>query len=310
MAEILRDFTVVVPTIGRPSVQRCLRSIASGTAWPTHLLVVDQTDSAEVADLVSDLRREGIAAEHVRTPEERFAAAATNRGFRTASTRFIALTHDDCEVDRDWLSRLSGHLQEHPDAIVTGMVRPGDGPGVVPSTIVRTEPDVHTAPSWRLGTVLYPNNMGCARELFWRVGPFDERAIVRSAEDGDWCYRALRSGIAIRYFPDAAVTHLDWRSPADLNATYRSYARSQGGFYGKHLRRLDPFIAMMIPIEYARALRRWVAGVVRRDAEQAVRGRAYLFELPAGIIAGMRSGDRPTGAEVPAGTRDPSSGEA
>ena len=40
------DVTVVIPTVGRPLLRDCLRSIAAGDTWPAELIVVDQSSSA------------------------------------------------------------------------------------------------------------------------------------------------------------------------------------------------------------------------------------------------------------------------
>ena len=70
---------------------------------------------------------------------------------------------------------------------------------------------------------------------------------------------------------------------------YRTYARSQGGFYGKYLARGDAFIAARIAAHLLRALRRWYRGRRRGDAEQAMIGRAYATHLLPGVWAGLRS---------------------
>jgi GT2 family glycosyltransferase len=131
--------------------------------------------------------------------------------------------------------------------------------------------------------------MGCGRALFDTIGLFDEREFLRSAEDNDWSYRAMRAGVVIQYDPAVRVTHLDWRDDIQLAKTYRAYARSQGGVYGKFLRRGDWFVALRVLLELVRALRRWLLGVVRRDSDMSVRGWSTLSQLPAGIVAGWRA---------------------
>jgi hypothetical protein len=71
---------------------------------------------------------------------------------------------------------------------------------------------------------------------------------------------------------------------------YKDYARSHGGFYGKHLRKGDWFIALRAVIHHLRALRRWMRGVVFGDREMVLIGRAYFTGLLPGIIAGLRNG--------------------
>jgi GT2 family glycosyltransferase len=111
-----------------------------------------------------------------------------------------------------------------------------------------------------------------------------------TAEDADWAYRALRAGVPIIYVPEAVVKHFGWRDESKRMVMYKDYARSHGGFYGKHLRKGDWFIALRAVIHHLRALRRWMRGVVFGDREMVLIGRAYFTGLLPGIIAGLRNG--------------------
>jgi GT2 family glycosyltransferase len=130
--------------------------------------------------------------------------------------------------------------------------------------------------------------MGTSMSIVERVGLLDEDPRLRTAEDGDWAYRALRAGVPIVYAPEVAVRHFGWRDEGKRAIQYRDYARSHGGFYGKYLRQGDWFIAVRAVIHHLRALRRWVRGAVTGDREQALYGRAYLTGLLPGILAAWR----------------------
>jgi GT2 family glycosyltransferase len=134
---------------------------------------------------------------------------------------------------------------------------------------------------------LFSGNMAAESSVFERVGPFNEHpALLPAAEDNEWGYRALLAGVPIVYAPEVAVRHLDWRSADQLTATYRRYARGQGGFYGLRLRKGDWFIG-------SRALRDagslWVVfpgQITRRRLLEA--GRSWAAELLAGVLAGLK----------------------
>ncbi|HEX6536102.1 MAG TPA: glycosyltransferase [Gemmatimonadaceae bacterium] len=290
---MLRGLTVIVPTIGRDLLRKCLRSIAAGTAWPAHLIVVHQGSSAEVAGWVSEIASTGLHAEYVRS-DGQGAAAARNRGFELARTRFVAATDDDCEVYPEWLERIAARLRERPDVIITGRVDDAfaeRADGRAPSFVTSDTPAVYERP--RLGgDPLFSNNMGFAIDIVERIGPMDEHPTVRYAEDAEWSYRALRARVPIVYAPDVRVAHLAWRDPAQMRETYRRYARSQGGFYGHYLRRGDRFIARRIAFELLRAPWQAVRGLAGGNADLADMGRANLSQLVPGMIAGWRRGAR------------------
>jgi GT2 family glycosyltransferase len=286
---VIADLSVVVPTLGRPVLERCLDAIAAGSRWPARLVLLDQGRNPDVVAWVRRLRAGGLTVDHVRS-DQRGVAAARNRGIELVSTPLVAINDDDQCVAVDWLHRMHERLLAHPDAIVTGRVAPA-APGV-PSSISSVAPVTYTRPLLDRDP-LFAGNMGLSLSTMERVGPFDEAASLNGAEDNDWGYRALRLGVPIVYAPEVAVTHLDWRDAHELDATYRRYARAQGGFYGKHLRRWDPFIA-------GRALRDVVRGpwlvlraAVTRNPELAVIGRAETRGILPGIIAGFWDARQP-----------------
>src|SRR5215207_4951802 len=213
-SRIAADITVVIPTIGRPLLQDCLRSVAAGLVWPAELIVVDQSRGNDVAEWVAALRAEGLTARHLPSAETGI-ANATNRGLEQAATRFVAVTHDDCRVSPSWLSSLLPRLRECGEAIVTGRVEPA-GEGAVPTVMTATEPVVHRRP--RLdGDDLFPPNMAFPRSVLQRIGYLDEHPSLRFAgEDNEWAYRALCAGVPIFYDPAAVVAHIGWQPRSAL----------------------------------------------------------------------------------------------
>jgi GT2 family glycosyltransferase len=281
----LSDVTLVIPTLGRESLARCLESVAGGTSWPVQVVIVDQGDDPRIEVLVQELVARGLSIHHIRSTE-RGTAAAMNRGLEHVATALVAVTHDDCLVDPEWLRLLAGRLHDAGRAILTGQVRP-EGDAVVPGTITAPDPARYERPLVDRDP-LFPDNMGFPMAVAEELGPFDEDERLRFAEDNEWSYRALRAGIPIIYAPELAVVHLGWRDLEQRAATYRNYARSQGGFYGKYLRRRDWFIALRALYDLARGPWMWLRGTVQRNPDLVAYGRAYMTALPAGLAAGLR----------------------
>jgi GT2 family glycosyltransferase len=241
----------------------------------------------------------GIVATHIRSPQ-RGAGAARNRCLEQVCTEFAAATDDDCIVTPDWLEKLACYLRQQRHCIVTGRVEPG-GEGVVPSTITFEKARVYDKPLLSFD-VLYTGNFGLAKATADRIGPFDESPQLFPAEDNEWQYRALRAGTSIHYVPDIAVVHLDWRSAEGQLELYQRYARGQGFFFGKHIRRGDWFVLLRATYSLGRGGVRWLRGLVSRDADLKASGRAGVVDLARGIRVGLRHGaplaakDAPTGA--------------
>ena len=283
---ILDDITVVIPTLGRPILEECLYWMIMGSAWPAQIIVVDQSSSSKVASWLQRLRSFGIVTLHVPS-SQRGKAAALNRGIERTTTHFLAITDDDCFVEYDWLKTMMQYLCENPHAIITGSAK-SEGAQEVVAVVTSCKPTISYRPRLKFD-LFCGSNMGAERSIIEKVGQFDEDACIIAAEDCEWSYRALRSGVPIIFRPEVVVRHFGWRDTYDRSTRYRAYARSHGGFYGKYLSRGDWFIALRMFIHWLRALKRWLRGLATGNQELATIGRAYLTELPSGVIAGIRS---------------------
>lgn len=290
MSRRLDPVTVVVPTLGRPVLERVLAALAAGTALPAAVVLADQGEEERVAAWTRPLVDAGVEVAHLRFPPAG-PATARNRAIERVSTPFLAAVDDDCVPAGDWLERLADRLHRHPGAVVTGRVDAPAG-GRAASTIETAEERIHRRPVVT-GDPLHTGNFGVAVEVARRIGPFDER--LPCAEDNDWAHRALRRGVPIVYAPEVAVTHHDDRDAAALAELEARYARGQGTFYGKHLRRGDLRIALRVARDLVRAPWRWLRGRITGDAAAAASGRAWLRHLPAGLVAGVRLARRGEG---------------
>jgi GT2 family glycosyltransferase len=281
------DLTVVIPTLGRSLLRRVLEALAAGDVRPVAVVVVDQGRVPAIEQLATDWRTSGFEVPYVPSTQTG-RSAGLNTGIDYVRTAYLAITDDDCVPAPDWIARLGETLRASPRTIITGRVEAGDG-DVVLAVVTDTQPALQRRPRLKFDR-LSGGNMGIATALARELGPFEEDPCMRTAEDAEFAYRALRAGVAIAYAPDVLVRHLGWRGAAERAEQYRSYAYSQGGFFGKYLRRGDLFIAARILVHLARSIRRWCSGALRGERELALNGRAYVLGLLPGLAAGLRSG--------------------
>lgn len=280
---LLRDVTVVIPTVGRPILQRCLESIAAGTVLPARLIAVDQGENPRVSDWLGIVEAVGVGVLHVRS-SGRSAASARNQGIGHVHTPFIAAIDDDCIAEKNWLESMWGHLHKNPAVIVTGRLVPA-GEGIPPTIVTSTVPCLHTRPSARDLCPLTSANMGFSAGTAERIGRFDEK--LRTAEEIDWAYRALRLGVPILYRPEIVVHHVHWRSRRQMNRVYREYAWGLGGFYGKHLRSGDWSMLSRISISLYTAAKKLSEGAVHRRHDSLAESCSTLAFLVPAILAGL-----------------------
>jgi GT2 family glycosyltransferase len=258
--------------------------------WPAVVIVVDQGNSAQVAGWLHDLRDLGIRARH-EPCAGRGRALGLNVGLKLVRTRFVVITDDDCLPEARWIAGYAARLEHDPGTVFTGAVAAAGEERVI-SIVSDNRPTIARKPAWSFDR-LSGGNCGMAVDVLRRVGLFDADPCMRYAEDGEWAYRALRAGVPIAYAPDLIVAHVGWRDFDERLGQYHGYARSHGAFFGKYLRRGDIFIVVRAKLHLARALRRWIRGVMRGDPDLAANGRSYATQLIPGIIAGMRSQLRP-----------------
>jgi GT2 family glycosyltransferase len=218
---------------------------------------------------------------------QRGRSAGINRGLEKVSTRFVAVTDDDCFVTSDWAQGMADHLRRWPEAIITGSVQAAGDDAVEFCAVTSTTPIVYRRPQLKVHPLI-GGNMGASMSTVERVGLFDEHPSLRSAEDSDWGYRALRLGIPIAYMPEVTVCHYNWRTTGQRATRYREYARSQGGFYGKYLFSGDWLISVQAGRALLRGPVRWLRGLAQGDQDMIDRGRADTLDLLPGIIAGIR----------------------
>ncbi|HZM21193.1 MAG TPA: glycosyltransferase [Anaerolineales bacterium] len=286
---LLNDISLVIPTLSRTILEQCLYWILMGSRWPACLIVVEQGSSTDVVDWLESVRQIGVPVKHIRSPQ-RGRSAGINRGLEQTETRFVAITDDDCFVSEDWLMKMVDKLRQSPEAVVTGQVEAAGEDMIV---VVKSKvPSVQSRPKLKFDA-MSGGNMGTSLAVFKKVGLFQEDPVMATAEDAEWAYRALRTGITIRYEPDVVLAHFGWRDESKRLEQYRHYALSHGGFYGKYLRRGDLFILARAAGHFFRAYRRWVRGTLNGDTELAQLGWAYCANLLPGIMVGLRSKMRP-----------------
>jgi glycosyltransferase involved in cell wall biosynthesis len=141
-------------------------------------------------------------------------AMARNTALAASRGRLLLVTDDDCVVAPDWLTVAVDLLRAEPMQLIGGRVELGD-PLDLPLAIKTSRtPDTLTDTSGLWG-FLHGANLAFGRCVVERAGGFDPRfgagSRLRSAEDVDFAYRALRSGIRIAYEPELVVHHFHGR---------------------------------------------------------------------------------------------------
>lgn len=215
--------SVVVCTRDRPeALARCLDAIGALDPPPAEAVVVDNAPATDATERVV-ASRPGVR--YVREPRPGL-DVARNAGVRHSTGDVVAFTDDDVVVHPRWLAGLRRAFAHADVAAVTGLVLPAALAteaqilfethwGFNRGYRVRTYDTDYFArtrasgtPVWEIGAGA---NMAFRREVFDRVGGFDERLDVGAAGcsgDSEIWYRVLAAGATCRYEPTAVVHHV------------------------------------------------------------------------------------------------------
>ncbi len=181
--------TVVIPTVGRPSLRVLLDALAAAAATgpaPQAVIVVD--DRVDGDPLAPTLAHIALRNLHVVRSGGGGPATARNVGWRLARTEWVSFVDDDVVPDPDWLGRLGRDLATAaPDvAGIAGRVHVPLPQHRRPTDWERTTAGLATA-QWITADLTY------RRSALAAVGGFDERFPRAFREDADLGLRISRS---------------------------------------------------------------------------------------------------------------------
>ena len=209
-------FSIIIPTFRRPvELAKCLKAI-SEMDYPVEFLDVIVVDDGGGCARTAIASLDLPIAVSVLEQENRGPAAARNAGAGKATKSYLAFLDDDCEPDRDWLSRLSAQFALAPDCMAGGR------------TVNRLGYNSHATASQLLVEYLYQyygaadgrapfftsNNLALPAARFHELCGFDDRFREAAGEDRDLGWRWRERGWQMVYCPDAIVAHahrMSWR---------------------------------------------------------------------------------------------------
>jgi glycosyltransferase involved in cell wall biosynthesis len=198
--------SVVVCTYNRPGrLGRLLEGLSAQTLATDRfeVVVLDNGSGPETARVLAVARaRDRVALKTARYQVNQGPAGGRNAGWRLARAPLVAFTDDDCVPCPGWLAALAAAAREHPGAVIQGPTRPD------PAELGQDGLLSHTVRIERLGPQFETCNIVYPRSALEALGGFDERFGGDPAgEDTDLAWRAIESGCATVFAPDAVVHH-------------------------------------------------------------------------------------------------------
>jgi GT2 family glycosyltransferase len=299
VAKSISPVTVAITTRDHPeSLDRCLRSLAGGSALPAEVIVVDQSPRQTAERVVGGVDQ--LPAVRYVRDEGTGLGRGQNLAIRIAAQPGVAVLDDDCVADRQWVETADRLLADGGLDLIGGRVLPlpDSRPGVVPvssRTSGRRLEFRGPAAPWDLGS---GNNFVLRREWFGRIGGCDERlgpgSPARGGLDMDLFYRLLRAGARGRYEPELLVYH-EQKRPEGRRARRGAYGFGMAAACALWLREGGDRYALLVFAQWLVLRGRLLAGAMRRGRWRSVHEELLVLGGTAqGAFHGLRVGREPT----------------
>jgi GT2 family glycosyltransferase len=171
-------------------------------------------------------------------------SAATNHAVKHATGDILAFLDDDVIVDKNWLTSVADFFARNEYRAGQGAIQLPAAESCDPEVLrlvdrFRTIPRLEYDPDLKTVHSLNGANFFVGREVFGRVGGFDERlgpGASGTSEDVEFARRLTGAGIAIGYAPRAVVYHRIDRGRLTEEYFRQSHRRQGASRYliGKH----------------------------------------------------------------------------
>lgn len=185
------EYAVVVPSIGRPSLQVALAGLADQKHPPAEVVVVDDR-AASGTPLSAPAALTSRSRTRIVTGAARGPAAARNLGWRVTKAPWVVFLDDDVEVPADW-----------SEGLMADLAAASDRTGGVQATVRVPLPDRRPT-DWERNTAALAHARWITAEMAFRraalreVAGFDERFPRAFREDSDLALRLQNAGWQLR----------------------------------------------------------------------------------------------------------------
>lgn len=250
--------SVVVPAYNESdNIQACINSLKNQDISHTNyeIIVVDNNSTDNTLEIVKKL---GVihTVEYKKGP-----AAAKNAGICLAKGDIIAFIDGDCIATKDWLKNIVSGFENSGVGCVAGgiMAKKDENLSPLERFLIKKG---HLSQAQHMKNSFLPfaatANAAYRREVFDKIGLFDEELIIGEDTDLSWRMQ-LFTNYKVSYVPEASVFHPYESRPKELFRQKRRHAYGSVMLYKKYKKYRQKEVKSLKQThwEYRSIIRRW-----------------------------------------------------
>ncbi|MFO7570394.1 MAG: glycosyltransferase [Smithellaceae bacterium] len=229
----------------------CLESLMAHADVPCEIVLIDNGSTDETPELLGRV----VNATVIRNDENLGFLRACNQGAKAAQGKWLLLLNNDTQILPGLLSSMIGTAESVSDCGAVGgrLILP-DGTLQEAGGIIWRDAscsgygrgDDPFKPEYAFVREVHYCSGACLllkKELFERVGMFDECFLPAYYEETDLCMRIREMGLKIIYQPEVSVIHYEFGSAASMEDVLDLQKMNQKKFFHKWQNHLDSLCA-------------------------------------------------------------------
>lgn len=251
----MKKLSIIIPYYNAHEFTNlCLESIFDCTSEDFEIILIDNGSSDEEISKLELFSEFGQLPQMkvIRNETNKGFPAAVNQGFTEATGDIICVLNNDLVVTPDWAEHLEWHL-DHGLDVVGPRTNYIDGPQILLIDRYDNKEELYERARehykknkhkrWA-----FPRLVGFClmfkREVYEKIGGFDESFGIGNFEDDDWDLRAIEAGYRLGISRDVYLHHFGSVTHKLLNLDYNKLLRKNEKIFstkwsGEDLKRLD-----------------------------------------------------------------------
>ncbi len=204
-------FSVIVAAYNaEATLEALLHSLSNQTHRDYEIIVVDDCSTDKTPHIAQSYR-----CNLIQLPENHGPAYCRNRGAQNAHGEILVFTDSDCQPAPIWLENIQKHFSRNDTDAIMGRL------ALMPSTLLGESISALGFPAggsigfdkiWKVDKAGFTDSLSscnCAikKDVFYKIGMFDESFPYPGGEDSLLAYNLRRSNYRIKYCPDLLVYH-------------------------------------------------------------------------------------------------------